>query len=63
MIRPRTFHGWEADGKFYVSLQPRDDKTRCGANVYETKAAAELECIIQRTDNQHGAPTIVWETP
>jgi hypothetical protein len=62
MIRPRTFYGWEDGGKFYVSLQPRGDVKRRGANVYETKDMAELECITKRTDNQHGAPEIIWET-
>jgi hypothetical protein len=61
MIRPRTFHGWETDGKFYVSMWPKDDPSQRGANVYDSKEAAELECITKRTDSQNGAPTIVWE--
>lgn len=57
----RTFHGWEADGKFYVSPWPKGDPKQRGANVYQTKAGAEMECITKRTDRRNGAPTIEWE--
>jgi hypothetical protein len=59
---PRTFYGWEADGKFYVSLWPKGDPKQRGANVYASKAEAETECITKRTDRRNGAPTIVWAT-
>jgi len=57
----RTFYGWETDGKFYVSLWPKGDPRQRGANVYASKAEAEVECITKRTDRRTGAPTIVWD--
>jgi hypothetical protein len=60
-MAPRTFHGWEADGKVYVSLWPKGDARQRGANVYASKAEAELECITKRSDNQHGSPSILWD--
>lgn len=61
MNRPRKFYGWEADGKFFVSIWKRHDPLCRGANVYDSKAAAESECITERTDKHHGAPSIVWD--
>lgn len=60
MSEPRTFYGWEADGKCYVSLWPKSDPRQRGANVYASKAEAERECITKRTDPRKGAPTIIW---
>lgn len=62
MKRPRTYYGWEADGKFKVSLWPRDDPRCRGADSFDTKDDAIRECVKKRTDAL-GRPVIEWETP
>ena len=61
MTVARTFYGWESDGKFYVSPWSKNDIKRRGANVYDSKEEAELECITKLTDRRNGAPMIVWD--
>lgn len=62
MNRPRTFYGWVEGGKYKVSLYAKSDPRYRGANTYDSKEQAELECIIKRTDIGHGAPTIIWDS-
>lgn len=60
MKRPRTFYGWEFEGKFYVSVFPKIDGR--ASNVYATKDDAELDAIKNRTDRGQPGPTIEWES-
>lgn len=59
MAGPRTFYGWEVDGKFKVSLFPRASGK--AANTYESKEDAEQQAVKYRTDRGKPGPSIMWE--
>lgn len=53
MAKPRTFYGWEKDGKFYLSALPASVENR-PHNEYASKADAEAEAKVRRAQ-------IEWE--
>lgn len=63
MKKPRMFYGWKDGDKFKVSFWPRTSPECRGANTYDTKQAAILDCVTFRTDPGHEdkAPILIWE--
>jgi hypothetical protein len=50
----KALHGWKQDGKFYLSLSPRETKLAC--NQYATSREALSEASKRHLP-------IIWEDP
>lgn len=59
MKRPRTYYGFEKDGKFCVSLFDKTVASR-SFNTFDSKEEAEQKSIAARADSR-GTPKIIWE--
>lgn len=55
MAKPRTFYGWEADGRFFLSTLSASALNR-PRNEYETKADAEVAAKVRNR------AVIEWES-